>query len=55
MVPQEITERTPTDPLEAELLAMAEAVSAGPKPGDSDTDEDMDEGFHAGKVLQICN
>ncbi|XP_035825720.1 uncharacterized protein LOC101855726 isoform X2 [Aplysia californica] len=37
---KEIVERMPADPLEAELLMMAEAVALDPKTGDSDTDSE---------------
>ncbi|XP_059140867.1 zinc finger MYM-type protein 3-like [Physella acuta] len=37
---REIVERIPADPLEAELLMMAEAVAADKRPGDSDTDSE---------------
>ncbi|CAL1544797.1 unnamed protein product [Lymnaea stagnalis] len=39
---REIVERMPADPLEAELLMMAEAVAADKRPGDSDTDSEGD-------------
>jgi hypothetical protein len=39
---QEIREKTPADPLEAEILMMAAAVSAdGKNSSDSDTEEEM--------------
>ncbi|BFZ09918.1 hypothetical protein BsWGS_12957 [Bradybaena similaris] len=42
---QDIVERIPADPLEAELLMMAEAVAAGKEPGDSDTDSEAEPGL----------
>lgn len=42
MFPQDIVERIPADPLEAELLMMAEAVAAGKEPGESDTDSEAE-------------
>ena len=42
MTLQEIREKTPSDPLEAELLMMAAAVSAdGKNSSDSESDEEM--------------
>ena len=37
--------RIPADPLEAELLNMAEALASDRKAGDSDTDEEAAEEF----------
>ena len=39
---QEIREKIPNDPLEAELLMMAEAVAGGDEDSDSDTDIEME-------------
>ena len=49
---QEIAERVPADPLEAEILAMAEAIS-GAKTGDSDTDEYENEDYSAGQCMYM--
>ncbi|KAH9505627.1 hypothetical protein Btru_056073 [Bulinus truncatus] len=53
---KEIVERMPADPLEAEILMMAEAVAADGRQGDSDTDSDgdlaADDGFGASDDLR---
>ncbi|KAK3098409.1 hypothetical protein FSP39_019220 [Pinctada imbricata] len=40
---KEILEKIPSDPLEAELLMMAEAVAGGEEDSDSDTDVEMEQ------------